>query len=46
MTVERAAILEMAPGPVSVMPAGLDRQISDRQMADLLAFLAANRGWE
>ena len=46
VTVERAAILEMAPGPVSVMPAGLDRQISDRQMADLLAFLAANRGWE
>ena len=46
VTLDRADLLELAPGSTSLMPAGLDRQITDQQMADLLAFLAANRGWE
>ena len=46
VTLNRGDLLELAPGSTSLMPAGLDRQITDQQMADLLAFLAANRGWE
>ena len=39
----RADIDEIRPGTVSVMPSGLDAQISDRELADLLAFLEATR---
>ena len=33
----------MRPGTVSVMPAGLDKQISRQELTDLLAFLKACR---
>lgn len=43
VAIARDAIDEMRPGTVSVMPAGLDRQISRQELADLLAFLKATR---
>jgi putative membrane-bound dehydrogenase-like protein len=39
----RSSIEEMQPSRVSVMPAGLDQQISRDELADLLAFLEACR---
>lgn len=42
--VARADILEMRPGAVSVMPAGLDQQLSKQELADLIAFLK-NTKW-
>lgn len=41
--VARADIAEMRPGSVSVMPSGLDEQLSRPELADLLAFLKATR---
>ncbi len=41
--VSRADIVEMRPGTVSVMPAGLDEQLTRQELADLLAFLKATR---
>jgi putative membrane-bound dehydrogenase-like protein len=41
--VARDRIEEIAPGTVSVMPAGLDRQLSTSELADLVAFLKACR---
>jgi putative membrane-bound dehydrogenase-like protein len=41
--VARDDIEEMRPGPVSVMPAGLDQQLTPRELADLVAFLKACR---
>jgi putative heme-binding domain-containing protein len=38
--VPRDQIEEMRPGTVSVMPAGLDKQLSQQDLADLVAFLA------
>jgi putative membrane-bound dehydrogenase-like protein len=38
--VPRDQIEEMRPGTVSVMPAGLDKQLSKQDLADLVAFLA------
>jgi putative membrane-bound dehydrogenase-like protein len=35
----RSAIEEMEPGKVSVMPEGLDRQLSHQELADLIAYL-------
>jgi putative membrane-bound dehydrogenase-like protein len=37
----RDEIDEMVPGKVSIMPAGLDKQLSPRDLADLIAFLKA-----
>jgi putative membrane-bound dehydrogenase-like protein len=37
----RDDIEEMSPGTVSVMPAGLDQQLTKQELADLLAFLKA-----
>ena len=37
--IARADITGMRPGTVSVMPAGLDEQLSRQELADLLAFL-------
>jgi putative membrane-bound dehydrogenase-like protein len=37
----RGEIEDMQPGKVSVMPAGLDQQITPRELADLVAFLKA-----
>ena len=39
----RVDITEMRPGSVSIMPAGLDQQLSKQELADLVAFLKANR---
>ena len=41
--IARSEILEMRPGNVSVMPQGLDAQLSKPELADLLAFLKATR---
>jgi putative heme-binding domain-containing protein len=41
--IARADIVEMRPGTVSIMPAGLDQQLTKEELADLLAFLKATR---
>ncbi len=41
--IARGEIEEMAPGRVSVMPSGLDQQLSPQELADLVAFLRACR---
>jgi putative heme-binding domain-containing protein len=41
--VARADVEEMRPGTVSVMPAGLDQQLTKQELADLVAFLKACR---
>jgi len=33
----------MTPGTVSLMPAGIDKQISTQELADLIAFLLARQ---
>ena len=42
--IARADITEIRPGTVSVMPQGLDEQLSRQELADLLAFLK-NTKW-
>jgi putative membrane-bound dehydrogenase-like protein len=42
--IARSDITEMRPGTVSVMPQGLDEQLSHQELADLLAFLK-NTKW-
>ncbi len=39
--IPRADVEEIRPGTVSVMPAGLDQQLSTQDLADLVAFLKA-----
>jgi putative membrane-bound dehydrogenase-like protein len=39
----RSDITEMHPGTVSIMPAGLDQQLTKQELADLLAFLKATK---
>jgi putative heme-binding domain-containing protein len=39
----RTDIAEMRPGTVSVMPAGLDEQLSHQELADLVAFLKGTK---
>jgi putative heme-binding domain-containing protein len=41
--VARSDIAEMRPGRVSVMPAGLDEQLSKQELADLVAFLKGTK---
>jgi putative membrane-bound dehydrogenase-like protein len=41
--VPRDQIEELRPGTVSVMPAGLDQQLSPQELADLLAFLKSRK---
>jgi putative membrane-bound dehydrogenase-like protein len=41
--VARADIVEIRPGKVSVMPAGLDQQLTRQELADLLAFLKSTK---
>jgi putative membrane-bound dehydrogenase-like protein len=43
MRIPRGDIEEIRPGTVSVMPAGLDQQLSVQELADLVAFLKACR---
>jgi putative heme-binding domain-containing protein len=39
--IERSNVESISPGTVSVMPDGLDKQLSPQQLADLVAFLKA-----
>ena len=39
--IAREDIEEVQPGKVSIMPAGLDKQLSAQELADLIAFLRA-----
>jgi putative membrane-bound dehydrogenase-like protein len=39
--IARDDVEEMQPGKVSIMPAGLDQQLTPRELADLVAFLRA-----
>ena len=39
--IARDDVEEVQPSKVSVMPAGLDRQLTSRELADLVAFLKA-----
>jgi putative heme-binding domain-containing protein len=41
--VARADIADIRPGTVSVMPAGLDQQLSRQELADLITFLKATK---
>ncbi len=41
--IPRSQIEELRPGRVSVMPAGLDAELSTQELADLLAFLEGTR---
>ena len=41
--IDRSRIAELRPGTVSVMPSGLDQQLSTPELADLLAFLIATQ---
>ncbi|RLS49405.1 MAG: dehydrogenase [Planctomycetota bacterium] len=42
-TIPRGQIEEMTQGTVSLMPAGIDKQISLQELADLIAFLMARK---
>jgi hypothetical protein len=37
--IARREIVELLPGTVSLMPQGLDQQLTRQELADLLAFL-------
>ena len=39
--IPRAEVEEIQPSRVSIMPSGLDQQLSVRDLADLIAFLRA-----
>ena len=41
--IQRSEIEEIKPGTISIMPAGLDQQLTPEELADLLAFLKAAR---
>ncbi len=41
--IAREEIDQVQPGKVSIMPAGLDKQLTAQELADLLAFLQACR---
>lgn len=41
--IDRKEIEEMVPGKVSIMPAGLNQQMTEQDLADLLAFLRDRR---
>jgi putative membrane-bound dehydrogenase-like protein len=41
--IARSEIEDQQPSKVSIMPAGLDKQLSEQELADLLAFLRSRR---
>lgn len=43
MKIARSDIAEMRPGTISVMPQGLDEQLTKQELADLVAFLKATK---
>lgn len=44
IAVPRSEIDELAPGTVSIMPAGLDQTLSEQDLADIVAFLQSRKG--
>ena len=42
-TISKTELAELRPGKTSIMPAGLDKQLSRQELADLLAFLKATK---
>ncbi|MCA9106087.1 MAG: hypothetical protein KDA83_11700, partial [Planctomycetales bacterium] len=40
---DRQDLVDLSPTSVSIMPSGFDQQLSDQDLADLLAFLKASR---
>ncbi|MDB5355235.1 MAG: putative rane-bound dehydrogenase, partial [Phycisphaerales bacterium] len=42
--IPKSNVKELRPGAVSIMPEGLDQQITPQELADLLAFLKATKG--
>jgi putative heme-binding domain-containing protein len=43
MKIARQKVAEIRPGNVSIMPAGLDEQLTKQELADLVAFLKATK---
>jgi len=43
MRIARSDVTEMRPGTVSIMPQGLDEQITRQELADLVAFLKGTK---
>jgi putative heme-binding domain-containing protein len=43
VNVPKADIDDVSPGTVSVMPAGLDKQLSTQELADLITYLRSSR---
>jgi putative heme-binding domain-containing protein len=43
VSIPRSEVEALEPGKVSIMPQGLDAQLSRRELADLLAFLQSLR---
>jgi putative heme-binding domain-containing protein len=41
--INRGSIVEQRPGTVSVMPSGLEQELSEQDLSDLIAFLKATR---
>jgi hypothetical protein len=41
--IARKDIDELTPGTISVMPSGLDQQLTKQELADLIAFLKASK---
>jgi putative membrane-bound dehydrogenase-like protein len=41
--IPRAEVAEIGPGSVSLMPSGLDQQLTPQELADLVAFLKASK---
>ena len=39
----RSEIVEIRPSPVSVMPAGMEQQLTHQELADLITFLKATK---
>ena len=42
-TIDSDEIEEILPGKVSIMPSGLEQQMTNEQLADLLAFLESRK---
>jgi len=42
--IARSDIVEMRPGTVSVMPAGMDQMLTKQELSDIVAFLK-NTKW-
>ncbi len=43
VTLPRQSVESIVPSRISIMPAGLEKQLTDQELADLLAFLEASR---